>query len=266
MFIFIRKILTITLVGLTLMLSVPTVSMASTKQDNVTYGTWSRGKETVDPILPLKGFIVSPNGTKTPLTSPIHVIDKATLEKANNAKGSKSKVSPNDFWNGSYYYEYISGSYSQDSYNSDPYHYGVGQTQTYNSTIDNQTLTYLQNNGVTSYWSVSTNISTTAELKTEWLNKLAVTLGTIFTSASTTQASTSISTSITVRPGYSGLIQAFLPGGYSGGWAAYKEYYYDSYTGTFIATGNNLDEYESGWAPNAYGQQVDFLTSTWYGQ
>lgn len=77
--------------------------------------------------------------------------------------------------------------------------------------------------------------------------KLGATLGGSYSSSTTTSSSTEVLSSITVPPGKTGYIDAWLPGGYSEGTARYKEYLY--YNGYFFSTGNTVTTNESGWSP-----------------
>jgi hypothetical protein len=229
--------------------------------DNVLVGTWSRGEITQDVIPGFAGTKTDSAGNTTALTtSPFtgnNIITQEQIDKA---------ASSNDWWSSdnTYYYEYVSGSYSQTSYSSSAYHFAVGQTQAYNGTSSAATLSYSQASSATSSWSVTAQISATAGLKTNYLASLTSTLGLTYASSNTTSTSTSILYSISVPAGKTGYIYAWLPGGYSYGSAQFKEYYYNMYTGTFIATGSTVTSYQGGWSPlsNSSVYVLNFTSTT----
>ncbi|MHB1654389.1 MAG: hypothetical protein ACYCVD_18255 [Desulfitobacteriaceae bacterium] len=241
-----KRILSIFL-AVVLVLSLSTSVFAATLT-----GTWYPGVAPNDPIPAFNGYVTDSNGnTQTLTTSPFNghnIITKEQLKKSNDNR-NKGNITPNDWWSGDYYYEYISNSYTQTSSTDDPYHFNVGHTQAYNGTPSPATLSYQQQQSYTSNWSVTAQVSATAELKTDYLAKLGATFGGSYTSSNTTSSSTSILYSIQVPSMQTGYIYAWLPGGYSYGTAQYTEYYYDIYSGYFFRTGNIVTTNEGGWAP-----------------
>lgn len=225
---------------------------AAEGEDNVTTGTWSRGEVTQDPIPPFSGTITDSAGNTTPLTvSPFTGSNIITHEQA--ISSGNHMIRPNDYWdsNNTHFYEYVDGSYSQTIHIDDQYHFQVGHTQSYNATTLPSTLAYTQQTSVTTQWAVTAQISVTPKLKAKFLQELGVTLGGSYTDTHTTSSSTTILNSISIAPGKTGYINAWLPGGYSYGTAKYKEYLYNSFTGTFTATGNTVTTNQGGWAPTA---------------
>ncbi|MFF2908400.1 hypothetical protein [Paenibacillus sp. NPDC057934] len=225
---------------------------AQQDEENITFGTWSRGEITQDSVPPFSGTITDSSGNTTTLSSsPFNSRNIISNEQIVSTSPGNGLVSTNNWWNGNntLYYEYVNNSFTQTSYSNDPYHFLVGQTQTYNGTSSNSTLAYTQANTVTSTWSVTAQVSSTAELKSNYFTKLNVTLGGSYTTSNTTSSSTTILNSIQASPGKTGYIKAYLPGGYSYGTAKYKEYNYYSSTGSFVATGNTVTTNEGGWAP-----------------
>ncbi|WP_310552125.1 hypothetical protein [Paenibacillus glufosinatiresistens] len=228
-------------------------------------GIWSRGEITQDPVKPFKGYKTDANGNVTPLdVSPFTGNNIITTTETGG-------VSTNNYWNSnnSLYYEYIPGSYTIDYSSKDSYHYKVGHTQAYNAGTVPAPLNYTQGQQATSTWSVTTQVSGTAELKTNYLTKLGLTLGGSYTYSNATQSSSSIAYTLYVTPGYTGFIDACLPGGYANGTAKYKEYMYSYGTGTFIATGNTVsNSNEGGWSPvsNSSIYALHFDTHETYGR
>lgn len=99
---------------------------------------------TNDPVPPFSGYITDSNGNiKTLTTSPFNgnnIVTKEQMKKIeakNKDKNKKGTISPNDWWSGDYYYEYIPNSYTQTSYMRDNYKFYVGGTSFYNSTPNN---------------------------------------------------------------------------------------------------------------------------------
>lgn len=243
------------------------LSSYAAPNDNVLKGTWSRGEITQDPIPTFRGTITDSTGNTTELkASPFNGSNIITNGQIIRNLSSSSVITPNNWWDGNYtlYYEYIPNSYTEISSMSAPYHYKVGQTQAYNGTSSPATLSYTQASSASTSWSVSTQVSTTAELKTNYFQKLSATLGASYTTTNTTSSSTSILYSISVPAGKTGYIYAWLPGGYSYGTANYKEYLYFSTTGTFAATGKTTATYEGGWSPlsNSSVAVLNFTSST----
>lgn len=245
-----KKLLSVILCSLLAVTLLPSSSFAKPKDSvNTIKGTWSRGIETVDPIAEWEGERILPDGTKEKLdVSPFtdtNVIDSEDI-KTKNSGG----VSANNYWSNSSYFEYIAGSYAPTSSKYDAYHYKVGETQGYNATKAEASLSYTQSESVTSQWAVTAQISATAELKTNYLAKLGTTFSTTFAKSTTTTSSTSVLWSIKVPSGYTGWITAHQPGGYSTGTAKFTEYFYNSYTGTFTKLGT-ISTTQSGWSPKA---------------
>ncbi|WP_223070524.1 hypothetical protein, partial [Paenibacillus caui] len=225
-----------------------------------------------DSIAPFKGFKTDAFGNTTPLeVSPFTGSNLISNGVVLNPAGI-GRVHADNYWNSnnSLYYEYIKDSYTVDYSFSDPYHYKVGRTQAYNASTTNALpLVYTQQDQATSTWSVTTQVSTTAELETNYLAKLGFTFGGSYTSTNTTQKSTTIGTTFYVSPGYTGWIEACLPGAYANGTAKYKEYLYSMGTGTFIATGNTVsNSNEGGWSPlsNSSMSVLNFNTDQYYGR
>lgn len=238
-------------------------AFAKTKNENILNGQWS-WEPTIDPVPPFEGYRIHPDGTKeyvttSPFTSD-NIIDEKDLKNPKIKTKKTGEVSSQDWWSGNYYYEYVPGSYSQSSSSYDSYHYLAGQTQAYNGTSSPAKLQYKQENSATHTWSVSEQISITAGLETNYLSSLQAQYGTSFASSSTTTASTAVLYEIWVQPGMTGWIKAWHPGGYSGGTADFKEYYYNYYTGTFTATGFYWGTYEQGWSPVNDGTVLNFTS------
>ncbi|WP_028551672.1 hypothetical protein [Paenibacillus sp. UNC451MF] len=236
---------------LTFSLSVPTFAAKDNSPE--LKGTWSRGEVTQDPIATFKGYKTDEAGNKTVLdVSPFtgnNIISSAT---AKGMKGANGEVGTYNYWDGVYYYEYIPNSYVMDYGFKDDYHYNVGHTQAYNGTGGTAKLSYSQASAVTSQWSVTAQVSSTAEIKANYLQKLGLTFGGSYTSSNTTTSTSTILYQIDVSPGKTGYIDAALPGAYSNGTASYKEYLYFSATGTFTSTGNTVtNSNEGGWSPLA---------------
>jgi hypothetical protein len=262
-----KKTLTfLAILTISISLSAPSfAAQAQVDEGNVTLGTWSRGEITEDSVPPFSGTLTDAAGNTTVLSSsPFlknNIISKSQIV---NTLPENGLVTPLNWWDSSntYYYEYVNNSYSQTSSSNDSYHYPVGQTQTYNGTSNNSTLAYTQAGTVTSSWSVTAQISSTAELKQNYLAKLGVTFGGSYSTSNTTTSSTTILNSIQVSPGKTGYIKAYLPGGYSYGTAKYKEYLYISSVGIFSATGNTVTTSEGGWSPISSSSYsvLNFLT------
>mgnify|MGYP001384027293 CR=1 FL=1 len=226
-------------------------SYASAESNNGLEGTWSRGEVTQDPIPPFSGYITDSTGKITKLdSSPFTENNIIENGQVPNSSSGGSEFTTFNWWNNNntLYYEYIPGSYTQTSSSSSMYHYNVGVVSAYNGTTHLEPLTYKQSGTATSTWQVSAQISTTAEIKTNFFQKLSATLGATYTNTVTTSSSNEALTSIDVTPGKTGYIYAFLDGGYSYGTAKYKEYMLNPVAG-LIATGNTVTTNEGGWAP-----------------
>ncbi|MEX1029745.1 MAG: hypothetical protein WDZ91_06830 [Paenibacillaceae bacterium] len=228
------------------------LSSYAAPKDKVLKGTWSRGEVTQDSIPAFSGTKTDSFGNTTSLNvSPFNNSNIITNGQIINNPSNSGGVSTNDWWDSPYFYEYISNSYTQTSSSNDPYHYLVGQTQAYNGTSSPATLSYTQASSTTSHWSVTSQVSATADLKTNYLQKLSLTLGGTYTNSNTTTSSTTILYTISVSAGKTGYIFAWLPGGYSYGTAKYKEYLYSTVSGQFYATGTTVTTNEGGWSPTS---------------
>lgn len=158
-------------------------------------------------------------------------------------------VGTKNYWNGSYYYEYIPGSYSQTSSQSDNHHYQTGQVEHFNNGPNNYLLQYMQQRTVTSNWSVTQQISATAGIEADYFGALSATYGQSFTKSFTTQSSNTVVGTMSISPYKTGRITCYLPGGYSSGTVRFTQYFYDSYSGTLIPTGSTVTSNQSGWSP-----------------
>lgn len=243
------------------------VPLFAAKADEVNElkGTWTRGQVTQDTLPPFHGYITDANGNTTPLdVSPFtdsNIIDNVKMIKILGS--TPDLVSPMDYWQGSYYYEYVPNSFTSTVSFADPNHYQVGHTQAYNSTGSVGKLSYSQASSVTSSWSVSAQVSATAEIKQAYFQKLTATLGGSYTTSTTTSSSTTIAYQIDVPSGKTGWINAFTPGGYLSGSAKFKEYLYASATGQFISTGNTVTSDQGGWSPKTNVATLNFTSGNY---
>lgn len=219
--------------------------------DNTTTGTWYPGVAPTDPVPSFNGGIIYSNGdTKILTTSPFNghnIITEEQVEKMNSPMNNQT-VTPN-YWDGDYYYEYISNSFTPTSTFSDAYHYNTGHTQAFNAGDLPLTLQYNQGSVITSQWTVTDQVMNTVGLKSEYFSVLSRSFGKTYTTSTTTQSSTQIICSMQIPVGKTGYINAYLPAAYTYGKALYKEYYYNKYTATFISTGNTVYTYEGGYSP-----------------
>ncbi|MFD2671111.1 hypothetical protein [Marinicrinis sediminis] len=172
----------------------------------------------------------------------VHGIKKMTEYKVVNAKSGEVTTQ----WTDGNGYIYTFDSYVQNNYSTDPKRFYVSDVSVYNNSSQSIPIKYIQNNSVTTGWSVSANIQAEGSLKAAFLGKLSYSVGVTYTDSKTTTSSTTVELGpINVPARKAGKITKYRAGGYGAGQAAWRKYSPSgtSYIGMYY-TG------ESGWAVN----------------
>jgi len=162
-----------------------------------------------------------------------------------HAKSPNEKtITPMSWSDGSYDYVYYG--YTSTDTKLDSKKFFISKVTVENQSLGPLPLKYTQQETVTTYWSVSANISAEGELKVQWLASLKVSLGGSYSYSKTTYSSTQIEAGPKdIPPGYSASYTKYRAGGYGKGQAAWKKYIkgYSSWVGMYYTN-------ESGWAPH----------------
>ncbi len=143
-------------------------------------------------------------------------------------------------------YDYIFNGWTLNSTKTDPKRFFVDKVSVENRSGGSLPLKYIQQQAVTTQWSVGINIEAEAEFKVSFLASLKAKLGGSYSYSKTTSSSTTIEAGPkNVPAGYVASYTKYRSGGYGAGQAAWKKYVKNSasqvgmyYTG------------ETGWAVN----------------
>jgi hypothetical protein len=208
-----------------------------------------------------RAWIVSPTGKKTPTQVVSEDELKGLVEYRDNTKSNNKNggITTLDFSEdyGTYIYNYVWQSYLQDYNSTDAYKFFQGSCSIENRTGSNITLKYIQSESKSNTWSVTGKVDIEAEFKVAMLAKLKANIGGSVTNTWTTSSSSTIETTMTVRPGYLGKLSRYKQGAYSGGAGSWKKYklvkatgedidmglYYE--TGTAWGICQNIDNYKA---------------------
>ncbi|MBJ6363932.1 hypothetical protein ACFOQM_22145 [Paenibacillus sp. GCM10012307] len=125
---------------------------------------------------------------------------------------------------GTYIYSYSWQHYVQNSELTDPYRFFYGLVSLENRTGSNQQLKYSQTNSVSNTWNVSGKVDIETEFRVAMLAKLKANIGSSVSKSWTQQSSSTIESTMTVRPGYIGELSRYKQGAYSGGSGVWKKY------------------------------------------
>jgi hypothetical protein len=203
-----------------------------------------------------KAWFVDLNGNKTPT----EVISKDELkglaEHVDETQNADIKLQFVED-HGTYIYSYVWQYYTENYNSKDMYKFFQGSCSVENGTGSNMTLKYTQGETKQNTWIVTGKVEVEPEFGVKILAKLNVNAGVTVSKSSTTQSSTNIETTMTVRPGYRGVLSRYKQGEYSSGagcWKKYKVikatgemtdlgYYYE--TGTAWGICNNIDNYKA---------------------
>ncbi|MCL9661361.1 hypothetical protein L2089_11740 [Paenibacillus hunanensis] len=143
-------------------------------------------------------------------------------------------------------YDYIFNGWTLNSTKTDPKRFFVDKVSVENRSGGSLPLKYIQQQSVTTQWSVGANIEAEAEFKVSFLASLKAKLGGSYSYSKTTSSSTTIEAGPkNVPAGYVASYTKYRSGGYGAGQAAWRKYVKNSasqvgmyYTG------------ETGWAVN----------------
>lgn len=111
----------------------------------------------------------------------------------------------------------------------------IGQCSAYNGTSSNGTLSYTQSKSATTNWNVSSTVSGKTEVSVPYLAKVEATVGVTVGTGTTTSASSTATYTMTVKPGKTGVIEAYHQSVNASGTIKYWDY---TPSGTLVRSGN----------------------------